>query len=121
MSSFSRRDRREMGEDGGLLTVGPIRNDETIACERLQAEDIGVGLYVRNEGIVVRIEIGGAHNKAERAQFSHHLSASGAPLQHPALDRTRPQQRGNDPICGWGLNLRLGEASPSTCGSLEIP
>jgi hypothetical protein len=55
--SASGRNRQEMGEDGGLLAVGQIGNDEAIAGERPEVEDIGAGLYVGNERIGVGVEV----------------------------------------------------------------
>jgi hypothetical protein len=45
MRSVAGRNRQEMGEDGLLLAVGQIGNDEAIGGERLKVEDIDAGLY----------------------------------------------------------------------------
>ena len=74
VDSIAGRDRQEMGEDGGLFAVGEVGNDEAIIGERFEVEDVGAGLYVRNERIGIGMEIGGAHIKTERAQLMNHVA-----------------------------------------------
>ena len=91
------RDRQEMGEDGGLFAVGEVRNDEAIAGERLKVEDVGAGLYVRDERIGVCVEVGAAHNKTLCAQLANHVAAAGAGLEDRAFDLDRTAERRDDP------------------------
>jgi hypothetical protein len=95
-------DRQEMGEDCGLFAVGQIGNDEAIASERLKVEDVGAGLYVRDERSGVCVEVGAADNKSERAQLANHVAATGAGLEDRAFDLDRTAERWNDPICVEG-------------------
>ena len=98
VDSIAGCDRQEMGEDGGLFAVGEVCNDEAIAGERLEVEDIGARLYVRYERVGVRVEIGAAHNKPERAQLANHVATAGAGLEDRAFDSDRTAERWDDPI-----------------------
>jgi hypothetical protein len=97
MRSVAGRDWQERSEDGGLFAVGEVRNDEPIAGERLKVEDVGAGLYVGDERIGVRVEIGAAHNKPERAQLANHVAAAGAGLEDRAFDLDRTAERRDNP------------------------
>ena len=93
MGSATGRDRQEMGEDGGLLALGEVGNDEAIIGERFEFENVGAGLYVRNERIGIGVEIGGAHIKTERAQLVNHVAAAGAGFKDRAFDLDRTAER----------------------------
>ena len=125
--SIAGRDRQEMGEDGGLFAVGQICNDEAIAGERLQVEDVGAGLDVRDERIGVCVEVGAAHNKTLRAQLANHVAAAGAGLEDRAFDLDRTAERGiiqpasMVKYSSWSKRLkRLGATSQRLPASLRL-
>ena len=58
---------------------------------------VGAGLYVADQRIGVRVEIGTAHNKSERAQLANHVAAAGAGLEDRAFDLDRTAERRDNP------------------------
>jgi hypothetical protein len=97
MGSVTSRDWQEMGEDRSLFAIGEVRYDEAVAGERLQVEDVGASLYVGNEWVGIRVEIGRAHTKTKSAQLANHMSAPGAGLEDGAFDLDRTAERRDDP------------------------
>ena len=99
MGPVTGRDRQEMGEDGGLFAVGQIRNDEVIAGERLQFEDVGADRNVGNEWSFVGVKISGADSEPKRAEGINHVAAARAWLKDQALDFDRAAERRDNPVC----------------------
>ena len=79
------------------IAIRQIRDDPLESFERRQPTDIAL-LDVGNERIRVTVKIKRRDFEAGAAQLKRQMAAAGGRLQHPALDRSRSQQRRHNPM-----------------------
>jgi hypothetical protein len=80
------------------IAIRQIRDDPRESFERRQPADVAES-DVGNQRILVTAMIERRDLESGAAQFKRQMAATSGRLQHPALNRDRPQQRWHNPRC----------------------